>query len=232
MPQILILLAAVILFFWILGRFGRGNPAATAKLARQVGGLGLMAFSGYLALRGAVVVAAPLFVLGLGLLAPNFSFGPGTFNWGRRTEGQKSSVQTQMLSMELDHDSGDMDGEVLAGLFKGRRLNDMPLAQLLRLLEECQAATDQSANLLEAYLDRTHAGWRTAAGSRASTGKPPPPGAMTREEAYAVLGLKPNSGEKEIRAAHRRLMKQYHPDHGGSDYLAAKINQAKDILVG
>jgi DnaJ-domain-containing protein 1 len=100
-------------------------------------------------------------------------------------------------------------------------------------MQECQSASDQSASLLEAYLDRTHADWRTRAGSHQSYGGPPPPSAMmSREEAYAVLGLKPNCEEKEIRDAHRRLMKQYHPDRGGSDYLAAKINQAKDVLVG
>ncbi|HEX9595953.1 MAG TPA: DnaJ domain-containing protein, partial [Anaerolineales bacterium] len=154
------------------------------------------------------------------------------FNWGKRSEGQKSSVRTQMLSMELDHDTGAMDGEVLAGQFKSRRLNTMPLDQLLKLLQECQTASDQSASLLEAYLDRAHEGWRTTFRSRRRAGSPPQSGMMSREEAYAVLGLRPNSGEKEIRAAHRRLMKQYHPDRGGSDYLAAKINQAKDTLVG
>ena len=232
MPQLLLVVAAAILFFWIIGRYGRANPAATARLVRQAVGLGLILMSAYLALRGGVVAAAPLLLFGLGLLFPNFSFAPGSFNWGRRTEGQKSSVRTQMLAMELDHDTGAMDGEVLAGPYKGRRLTSMPLEQLVRLLEECRAAPDQSASLLEAYLDRTHEGWRAASGAGRSAGAPPPRGAMSREQAYAVLGLKPGSGENEIRDAHRRLMKQFHPDRGGSDYLAAQINQAKDILLG
>lgn len=231
MPQILLVLAAAVLFFWIIGRYGRGSPAQTAKLIRQMGGVALMGAGGFMALRGAVVAAAPLFILGLGMVVPNFSFVPGSFNWGRRSEGQKSSVKTGMLSMELDHDTGAMDGEILAGRFRGKRLRSLSIDDLVELMQECQSASDQSASLLEAYLDRTHADWRTRAGSRSRSGPPPPGGMMSREEAYAVLGLRPNCGEKEIRDAHRRLMKQYHPDHGGSDYLAAKINQAKDVLV-
>ena len=56
--------------------------------------------------------------------------------------------------------------------------------------------------------------------------------AMTREEAYQVLGLKPGAGEADIRAAHHRLMRAAHPDAGGSDWLAARINQARDMLLG
>jgi hypothetical protein len=232
MPQILLALAAAVLFFWIIGRYG-GSPAQTATLIRRMGGVALMGASGFLALRGAVAAAAPLFILGLGMVVPNFNFVPNSFSWGRRSEGQKSSVRTGILSMELDHDTGAMDGEILAGRFRGKRLKALSLDELVELMQECQSASDQSASLLEAYLDRTHTDWRTRAGSHRSSGGPPPPSAMmSREEAYAVLGLKPNCGEKEIRDAHRRLMKQYHPDRGGSDYLAAKINQAKDVLVG
>jgi curved DNA-binding protein CbpA len=54
---------------------------------------------------------------------------------------------------------------------------------------------------------------------------------MNRDEALAVLGLKNGATADTIRAAHRRLMKELHPDRGGSDYLAAKVNQAKDVLL-
>jgi hypothetical protein len=232
MPQLLLVLAAAAVFFWFIGKFGRGNPATIAMLIRQAGGIGLIGLSGVLALRGGAVIAAPLFVLGLGMLSKSFPFGFGNFNWGRKSEGQKSNVRTAMLAMELDHDSGILDGEVLAGQFKGRRLRSMSAEELLRFLPECRAAGDQSANLLEAYLDRTHEGWRSRSGSGKRAGPVPPSGAMTREEAYAVLGLKSNASEDDIRSAHRRLMKQYHPDRGGSDYLASKINQAKETLVG
>ena len=231
MPQLLLVLAAAAVFFWFIGKFGQGNPATIAKLIRQAGGVGLIGLSGVLALRGGAALAAPLFVLGLGMLSKNFPFGSGNFNWGRKSEGQKSSVRTAMLAMELDHDSGTLDGEILAGQFKGRRLRSMSLDELFSFLPECRAAGDQSANLLEAYLDRVHEGWRSSSGQGKRTG-PTPSGSMTAEEAYAVLGLKSNASKDDIRSAHRRLMKQYHPDHGGSDYLASKINQAKETLGG
>ncbi len=53
-----------------------------------------------------------------------------------------------------------------------------------------------------------------------------------REEAYRVLGLPPGASREEIKAAHRRLMQRVHPDHGGSDELAARVNKAKDLLLG
>jgi hypothetical protein len=59
----------------------------------------------------------------------------------------------------------------------------------------------------------------------------PRSGTMTRTEAYEVLGLKPGASEAQIRAAHLGLMRGVHPDHGGSDWLAARINQARDVLL-
>ena len=73
----------------------------------------------------------------------------------------------------------------------------------------------------------------TAAGAQRQA--PPPPrrqGNMTSEEAYEVLGLHPGATEAEIRAAHHRLMRTAHPDSGGSDWLATRVNQARDVLIG
>lgn len=151
------------------------------------------------------------------------------WNAGGPTRGGASKVETGWLSMSLDHASGAMDGIVLRGAYRGRRLGELKLAELQALAGECRADAD-SAALLETYLDRLHPGWRV--GEHASQASSTPSAAMSHEEAWRILGLEPGAGEKAIRDAHRRLMKKLHPDQGGSSYLAAKINQAKDLLLG
>ena len=155
-----------------------------------------------------------------------------------RTEGQRSTVRTRFVAMELDHDTGDMDGEVLEGPHRGRRLSDLDLDSLLDLLHLAYNEDSQSAQVIQSYLDRVHGDeWQERAGEAGSAGggsnsaAKPGTSQMTRDEAYEVLGLQPGAGEDEIRAAHRRLIREYHPDTGGSDYLAAKINEAKDLLL-
>lgn len=206
------------------------NPATLAMVVKRTGGVVLVAASVLLALRGLLPIAAPLLLVGLGLLGLG-GFVPGwPFGGGRPTPGNTSQVRTSVLAMELDHDSGNMDGEVLSGPLAGKRLSAMPIAELKALLGECAAAGDQSLELLEAFLDHHHDGWRQAGDSDsagASDGGP-----MDAAEARAILGVGPDAGDAEIRSAHRRLMKLYHPDHGGSSYLAAKINRAKDVLLG
>ncbi|HKK29863.1 MAG TPA: DnaJ domain-containing protein [Alphaproteobacteria bacterium] len=155
-------------------------------------------------------------------------------------EGQTSTVETDALVMELDHDTGEMDGEIRAGPFEGKRLSGLDPVLLVDFYQWCCQHDQQAARLLEAYLDRTlGAEWREQAeagpsGAGQSGGRqeaPPGPGGMTREEAYSILGLEAGASPDEIRAAHRRLMQHAHPDRGGSAYLAAKINAAKDILL-
>jgi hypothetical protein len=151
----------------------------------------------------------------------------GTGNGGGKAPGA-SDVETTYLRMRLDHDSGAISGEVLAGRHQGRRIEEMAVEEVVDLLAECLAADPQGAQLLEAYLDRAEPDWRErsqAAGAEAQ-------GPMSRDEAYKVLGLQPGASATEVRAAHRRLMKHHHPDSGGSTYLAAKINEAKDVLLG
>ena len=144
------------------------------------------------------------------------------------TPGQTSEAETEFLHMQLDHDTGEMDGTVLQGRYEGRTLRELGLPELLELLDECRADR-QSMAVLEAYLDRVHEDWR---GHRRAA----PPGrssdGMNEEEARAVLGVGPDATREEIVQAHRRLMQRLHPDRGGSDYLAAKLNAAKDLLLG
>jgi DnaJ-like protein len=145
---------------------------------------------------------------------------PGT---GRRTE-----VRTAYLQAWIDHGTGDVGGTVLAGRFSGRTLDRLSDSELLDLHEECAGDAD-SLRVMEAYLDRRlNVDWRTAR-------EQPPRGPrtdMTREEALAVLGLAEGASEEEIKAAHRRLILRTHPDAGGTADLAARINRAKDVLVG
>jgi hypothetical protein len=151
--------------------------------------------------------------------------------------GQSSTVATAFLRMTLDHDTGAMEGTILRGRFAGMRLAELRPADLLALLRECRAEDEEGARLLEAYLDRHRPDWRDelagerTAGSTGTGGARPAGGDMTVEEAYAVLGLAPGADPETIKEAHRRLMVKLHPDHGGSDYLATKINRARDVLL-
>jgi len=149
--------------------------------------------------------------------------------------GQTSRVETDFLRMTLDHDTGSMTGTILRGRFSGMRVEELGSADLLALLRECRAEDEEGARLLEAYLDRIHPDWRDElAGERASGssgGARPASGDMTVDEAYAILGLPPGADAEAIKEAHRRLMVKLHPDHGGSDYLATKINRARDVLL-
>lgn len=140
--------------------------------------------------------------------------------------GAANSVETAFLTINLDHDSGRMTGSVKAGQFAGRDLASLTLPELLALLQECQVADADSLALLEAWLDRAHPDWR------AEPAAEPRSAAMTREEALEMLGLAEGADEDAIRAAHRRLMKTAHPDQGGSAWLAARINAARDLLLG
>lgn len=149
---------------------------------------------------------------------------------GRARAGPKSEAESAFLRMELDLQNQRIDGSVKSGRFAGRRLGEMGDGDLLSLYRECRVDAD-SARLLEAYLDRRLGPeWRASAGQESSGAGPG--AAMSRDEAYEILGLAQGSSDEEIKAAHRRLMAQLHPDKGGSTYLAAKINQARDLLLG
>ncbi|MCE2459252.1 MAG: hypothetical protein J4F38_00510 [Pseudomonadales bacterium] len=138
-----------------------------------------------------------------------------------------STVATGDLRMTLVHESGDMDGDILTGTFAGQRLSDLDLSALRSLHDEL-TSTD-SLQLLEAYLDRRFPEWSDEASERQ---RPSGDRDMDREQALAVLGLSTGASQEEIVDAHRRLMQKLHPDRGGSDYLAATLNLAKQVLLG
>jgi hypothetical protein len=215
-----------------------------AVLARLVKGFGIALLAGgliYLVVAGRsglIAVAIPFAVPVLLLwLRRRQSAAGGGWSAGQRPSGTgRSDVETAFFAMSLDHATGRLDGWIKKSRFAGRRLSELARDELLDLRREVAGDPD-SLSVLEAYLDRTQStDWRgpgndnqrSQTGSAAgSTG-----GAMTREEAYEVLGLKPGAKESEIREAHHRLMKKLHPDQGGSDYLAARVNRARDILLG
>ena len=191
-----------------------------------------MAFAGWLALRGSMQLAVPVFLFGLGLAGKSSVFPNGFqgFNWGgKSSSGLKSKVQTGMLSMELDHDSGTMFGTVLSGPSKGKLLAELPDEALRDFHVLCQSASDQSMALLEAWLDRAKPEWRKSWGGTTNGKTRAASAAMSRDEALSVLGLNSAASPGEIKSAHKRLMKEFHPDKGGTDYLAAKINAAKPV---
>lgn len=245
MPQLLLglllLLGIVLLLRWFAG----ANPAALAGSVRRVA-IGSAAVAGG-GLVLAVLARNPLLLLQFAPFILPFlywlwrqrrarqSLGAGWGSPGSQssTGDGVSTVRTAWLVMTLDHGTGQMNGMVLHGTQAGRSLDGIPEAALLDLLAEC-AADDDSVRVLEAYLDRRFApDWRqrASAGSRRGAAPPPPRTDMSVDEAYAILGLSPGASPDSIRAAHRKLMLLNHPDRGGSDWLAAKINRARQVLL-
>lgn len=230
-PQAIVIVILIAVLVLLARALASGNPAHSGQVLRRTLGGGFILVGILLVGRGFIPAAIPFFLIGLAILGIGGMIGLN-FPWAQKSPGQRSSVRTDMLAMELDHDSGDLDGEVLAGKFAGRRLGELSLEQLMLLRGECLAAVDQSTALLDAYLDRMHPEWRDQGGEEATAGTGPSNGGgMTVDEAYSILGLVSGSSAPDIRKAHRRMMKKFHPDHGGSEYLARKINQARDVLL-
>lgn len=241
MPQLLLaalLLVGFILFFkWLM----QAKPATIATGVKRAGwigaGVGLIGILGLVVTRnpgflvGLLFFIAPLFVQYLRQWQMNKSLGKG---WGSAgSDRGQTEVRARFFSMTLDHASGDMRGRVLEGSFAGRDLGDLSEQDLRALLAECAGDAD-SARLLEAYLDRRIGPqWRHGDGSssQGQGNRGTRDTDMTVAEAWEVLGLAPGASEDDIRAAHRRLMQTVHPDRGGSDYLAARVNRAKDLLL-
>lgn len=228
MPAILFGIVVLVLVLWALHGFTKADPKKLVPIMRTSGGIGALAGAAFLAARGQVGLALPLGFAGLSLLG----WIPGAASLGRRmnrSTGQISRVRSPFIEMELDHDTGTIRGRVLAGRLEGVTLDALDVPALLSLLAEID---EESRALLMAYLDRREPAWReNAQDSAAADARPPSGGKMTEQEAYQVLGLQPGASAKDIGRAHRALMKKLHPDQGGSTFLAARVNEAKDILL-
>lgn len=233
-------LAAIVVLLIGLNAFANANPVKMAKTLRVV--IGVVGIALGLLL---VVVGRPLFGLPIALAAVAL-----LWRLSRRPSAVPSAgaasiseVRSTYVEMKLDHDTGVMSGRVLAGALSGRDLASLGKVEWRSLLLEVEAYDAQGQQLLEAYLDRLNRNWReefatgggadkddTANAGRQSSVRPSG-GRLTVAEAYEVLGLAEGATDDAIRAAHRDLMKRFHPDQGGSTYLAARINEAKDVLI-
>ena len=222
-------LAVLVIGLLALRAFTRANPAYLSRRLTVSAGVVSLLAAGALLLRGLEIIAIPLAMLGSWLL-----WGTTSGPWGastRRSRGQSSRIETDHLEMELDHDTGEMRGRVLKGLFKDRDIASLSPTDMALLWQDCRHTDPQSAQLVEAYLDRVHPSWREDMARGESDMSRGPDGRMDVEEALDILGLKRGADAEDIRRAHRNLMLKLHPDRGGSTYLAAKINEAKDVAL-
>jgi DnaJ-domain-containing protein 1 len=238
MPTLIAGAVAVFLLYMLLQMFRAANPAVLARAVKIVGGVVALAVAAFTGLRGELAVAIPIGIFGAGLLGWSPMGGSGFSSIGgifggagaRRSAGQASQVRSQFLDMRLDHDSGELSGRIVAGPHAGHSLDEFDLPQLTAMISAFDA---ESVSLLESYLDRRFPAWRQNAQGDAAGGqrRSASSGKMTDEEAYQILGLQPGAGRDDISRAHRALMKKLHPDQGGSTYLAARVNEAKDTLL-
>lgn len=207
-------------------------------LGLAIGLFGIIIFS-----RGLFMFGFPLMLYGIALVARSLGWQgmpglplPGLKLdrvGGTRTSsgGGQSGVRTRYLDMSLDHASGDMDGLIREGRFQGKRLSELNLEQALMLLGDVRLGDPESERLLEAWLDRTYPDWRDEQGAGAADGATGSSGPMTRAEALRILELEGDPGPEEIREAYKRQMKKHHPDQGGTDEDAIRLNAARDLLL-
>jgi hypothetical protein len=234
MPWLILGIAAVIGLIMIFRGVGGIDPKRAVKIL-----LGIIVIAGgvvaiyFIATRG---INALMFAAAMLLPFLLRARGVRQFmnNLRGPSPGQETGLKTRFLRMSLDHDSGVLEGTVLEGQFKGRRLGEMSKEDVQALLAECRVEDEQSASVVEAYLDRVYgAAWRGGEAQGGESEKRSPwAGGMTPDEAREVLGVSGDATEGQIKKAHHELMKKIHPDQGGSNYLASKINQAKETLLG
>ena len=229
MQYLLLGFAALLLVLFAMRGFTIANPNVMARGIRTSAGVAALVGAAVLLVRGLGGYAMSLAALGTWLL-----WGGG-LPWGlsgpaQKSPGQSSRIVTDHLEVELDHDTGRIRGRVLKGFFSGRDLESLAPVEMAHLWQDCRFADPQSAQILETYLDHAHPSWREDMAR--NDGERTVGGTLTREQALEILGLEEGAGPDEIRRAHRELMMKLHPDRGGSTFLAAKINEAKDVLLG
>ena len=229
MPTLIFGVVVLVLALWALSIISKVDPRVGARILKAGGGLLALGIAVFLGLRGELAVAIPLGAFGLGLLGW-VPFGPAGFSERtKKSGGQTSQVRSAYVEMELDHDTGAMRGRIVAGRRQGAALDQLDIGTLVGLMSEMD---EESRALLAAYLDRRDPAWSEHAQEDSTARKPAASsGKMSEQEAYQILGVEPGANTDAITRAHRTLMKKLHPDQGGSTYLAARINEAKEILL-
>jgi len=236
-----LVLGVALLAAFLLGArwYATANVRTLKKALFFVGGALVIAMAFFFVITGRLgwAVAAASFLIPMLMRARTVYRAAKTFSRmaGARqgaSTGQTSDVETRFLRMGLNHDTGEVWGEILEGPFAGRRLEDLSLSELCDLWRQCQSQDADSSRVLEAYLDRVQPEWREHVSGSEAGGSRTRGGGMSREEALAVLGLREGATRDEIKAAYQRIISGLHPDHGGSDYLAAQVNEAKSVLLG
>jgi hypothetical protein len=229
MPTLIFAVLILVAALWVLGVISKIDPKVGARALKAGGGLIALGLATFLGLRGEIGIAIPLGAMGLGLLGW-LPFGPAGFSARtQKSSGRTSQVRSAYFEMELDHDSGDMRGRVVAGRYQGAALEKLDVKTLVGMLDEID---EESRALLVAYLDRRDSRWSEYPQGDAAAGRPAASsGKMSDQEAYQILGVEAGASTDDISRAHRTLMKKFHPDQGGSTYLAARINEAKEVLL-
>jgi hypothetical protein len=227
----LLLVVAFIAIVWLLIKQLKSSPGEQRKkllwkygMAVAAIALILLAITGRIHWIGAVIaalipIARQLFPLVLKFLP----FLQQTRQQAQANTQNHNETVTATLRMRVNAQTQQLSGDIINGPFAGRSLDQLSLTQLQMLLEYCQQSDSASAKLLVNYLNQRFGNqWQQQQNRQSSN--------MTKEEAYDLLGLTPDTNREAIIQAHRKLMQKVHPDRGGNDYLAAKINQAKDLL--
>ena len=216
--------------FWALGGFKALTASNLVQQVRVTAGVLAISVAVTFTLRQMYGYAIPLLLVGMWLLGAGKSIALPSLSWpgGNAESGQR--ITTAHLDLQVEPATGSVRGRVLKGVFAGRQVERLAAAELALLWRDCRFEDAESADLIAGWLDRTHPTWREDM-ARAEN-EPGPGGIMTRAEALEILGLEAGAKTDDVRRAHRNLIKKMHPDAGGSGYLAAKINEAKNVLVG
>jgi hypothetical protein len=229
MPTIILGLFLLYLILFGIKQFSRVTPAQAARILKPGGGVLMVLLT---LLRGRAGGGLGLLIsLLLTLLGSRGNFGSMFTAAGGRQPPRTSTMRSAMVEMRLDHGTGALEGTVLSGPLQGQPLDALTRPACLGLYRTCLSDDPEGARLLEAYLDRRFAGWRDADEGDGQARRDGRASVMSEDEAHEILGLAKGAGPEEITRAHRSLMKKLHPDAGGTTSLAARVNEARDVLM-